>query len=363
MLTLRRRIVVEVLLLVCIGIVFIYSASAIYAWQTNGDSLFFLKRHVSFVVFGVLMALCAMAVKLSTLQRHSKLLIIISAVLLLLVLVPGLGRQVSGARRWFRFGAFSFQPSEFAQIAVLVYVADFLSRKRGLIRDFTWGVLPVLCVMGGTGLLILVQPDLGSAVAIITVCFLMLFAAGMDKRHLINLILLAIPVAYLLVFSVPYRRMRVLAFLNPWQDPRGSGFQLIQSQVALGAGGLFGVGLGASQQKLFFLPAAHTDFIFSIIGEELGLIGACAIIGLFLVMLWDGFRVTYLTRDPFGYFLSLGLSSLLGLKALINIGVSIGAFPTKGLPLPFISYGGTSLVFDLVAIGLILNVSRSCERA
>jgi cell division protein FtsW len=253
----------------------------------------------------------------------------------------------------------SFQPSELANIAVIIYIADFIARKKFLIKDdFLYGFLPPLFTLGSLLVLIIAQPDLGTCFALAMVVLLMLFIAGIRKEYLGGLILLAIPVLYLLIFKVAYRRARILAFLNPWADARGSGFQIIQSNIALGSGGIFGVGLGHSMQKLFYLPAAHTDFIFSIIGEEMGLLGTIGICILFIIFIIQGMKVARNAQDVFGYFLSIGIVLLITLKAAINIGVSLGALPTKGLPLPFISYGGSSLIFDLIGVGLLLNIAR-----
>ena len=352
---------IEVMLLISVGTIFIYSASAIYAWKNIGDSLYFLKKHVIFILIGVVLMAIAMAIDLKRLERYAKPIIICAIVLLVLVLIPGIGKEISGARRWFRLFGWSFQPSEFAQLALIIYLAGFLSKKDKLINNFINGLLPVLLIVGLVSLLILMQPDLGSVIAINMVALIILFVAGMEKRYVAFLFILAVPLLYFLIFSIPYRRMRIMAFLNPWADPKGSGFQIIQSQIALGSGRLFGVGLGQSQQKLFYLPAAHTDFIFSIIGEELGILGTLGVTLLFINFVLDGFRVSISAQDKFSYFLSFGLITLLSLKVLINICVSIGIFPTKGLPLPFISYGGTSLVFDMISVGILLNISRSSD--
>jgi len=348
-------------ILICIGIVMIYSASNIYAWERYGDSFFFLKRHMAFLLIGAVLAFIGMMVDYRLLRKYAKPLLALSFFLLVLVLVPGIGREVSGARRWFRFKFISFQPSEFANLAVIIYTADFIARKGKLIKSFLYGFLPPLCVMGLTAALILVQPDLGTTLALGSVVFIMLFISGVRWSYLAAFILTSIPFIYILIFSVPYRRARILAFLNPWLDPKGTGFQIIQSQVALGSGGLFGVGLGHSKQKLFYLPAAHTDFIFSIIGEELGLIGTMAVILLFIIFIRLSIKILKNTSDKFGYFLGLGLLLMICFKAAVNIGVSCGLFPTKGLPLPFISYGGSSFVFDLFSVGLILNIARTGE--
>lgn len=351
-----------VLTLIAIGIVMIYSATAIYAWQNFKDSIYFLKRHLIFLCIGALLSAFIMSIDYRILSKYAKVLVLFSLFLLVLLHIPGMSREIAGAKRWFRIFGFSFQPSEFANIAVIIYAASFLSQK-GIKRmeHFNLGFLPVMLALGAVGLLILIQPDLGTVVALSLVVCIMLFGAGAKLRYLLYIGLAAIPFLYFLIFSVPYRRQRILAFLNPWADPLGSGFQLIQSQVALGSGGLFGRGLGKGLQKLFYLPAGHTDFIFSIIGEELGFFAAAAVVFLFALIFVYGCKIIKYAQDSFGAFLSLGIVSLITLKAVINIGVSAGVFPTKGLPLPFISYGGSALVFDMAGIALLLNISRFGE--
>lgn len=348
-------------ILICIGIVMIYSVSSIYAWERYKDSFFFLKRHISFLLFGALLTFLVMIVDYKKFRKYTKPLVLISLFLLVLVLIPGIGREVSGARRWFRFKFISFQPSGLASMAVIIYVADFIARKGNVIRQFLKGFLPSVCVLGIAALLIMAEPDLGTTVALGAVVFIMLFVAGARVSYLLSVILASLPMLYILIFSVPYRRMRILAFLNPWLDPKGSGFQIIQSQIALGSGGIFGVGLGHSKQKLFYLPAAHTDFIFSIIGEELGLAGTLGVIILFMIFIRQGIKIIRYSSDKFGYFLALGLVLMISLKAIINIGVSCGLLPTKGLSLPFISYGGSSFIFDMVSVGILINIARSGE--
>jgi cell division protein FtsW len=339
----------------------IYSSSSIYALERYKDGFFFLKRHMCFIFIGAILTFLVMSIDYKKLREYAKPLLILSMILLVLVLIPGIGREVSGARRWFRFKFISFQPLEFANLAVIIYIADFIARKNNLIRTFLKGFLPPICVLGALVLLILMQPDLGSVLAIGIVVFIMLFISGVRLTYLLSLILVGLPVLYFLIFSVPYRKARILAFLNPWQDPKGTGFQIIQSQIALGSGGLFGVGLGHSRQKLFYLPAAHTDFIFSIIGEELGLLGTLGVIVLFIIFILQGLKVIKNAPDKFAYFLSLGLVLIISLKAIINIGVSCGILPTKGLPLPFISYGGSSFIFDMISVGILMNIARTGE--
>ncbi|TRZ96393.1 putative lipid II flippase FtsW [bacterium] len=347
--------------LICIGIVMIYSASSIYAWEKYKDGFFFLKRHLNFVFIGALLAFLAMGSDYRKLQRSAKPILLVAFLLLILVLIPGIGREVAGARRWFRFRIFSFQPSEFANLAMIIYVADFICRKKEETKTFLRGFMPVVLVLGFMALLIMMQPDLGTTVALGLVVFIMLYIAGVKWHYLLSVILLSLPVLFILIFSVPYRRLRILAFLNPWLDPKGGGFQIIQSQIALGSGGIFGVGLGHSVQKLFYLPAAHTDFIFSIIGEELGLLGTLGVIILFMIFIAQSLKIIKGAADKFGYFLALGLLLMITFKAAINIGVSCAMLPTKGLPLPFISYGGSSFIFDMVSVGILMNIGRSGE--
>jgi cell division protein FtsW len=360
--TLRLNLFSITVTLICIGLVMIYSSTSIYAAQQYNDGFFFLKRHASFLVFGSLLTFLVMCLDYRVLSRYAKPILLCSFLMLVLVLIPGIGREVSGARRWFRFFKFiSFQPSEFANLAVIIYVADFISRRSEQLKDLWKGFMPPILVLGMTVCLILLQPDLGTSVALGSVVLIMLFVARVRMTYLLSLVLSSIPVLLILIMSAPYRRARILAFLNPWADPRGSGFQVIQSQIALGSGGFFGVGLGHSKQKLFYLPAAHTDFIFSIIGEELGLIGTLGVILLFLLFIQQGIRILKQTPQTFGFFLGLGLLSMICFKAAINIGVSCGVLPTKGLPLPFISYGGSSFIFDMISVGLLMNIARTGE--
>ncbi|MFH1338332.1 MAG: putative lipid II flippase FtsW [Candidatus Omnitrophota bacterium] len=358
---LRIGILITTIILICIGVVMIYSASSIYAQENFNDAMYFLKRHLLFLCIGAILSLFVLGADYKRLKNLSKPLLIFSVLLLVLVLIPGVSYSVRGAQRWFRFGKFSFQPSELANVALIIYVADFITRKQNLMQEFSRGYLPVMLITGLICGLILLQPDLGTALAIFIVVCLMLYIGGIPVSYLIFTSLACLPLLYVMIFSVPYRRMRILAFLNPWSDPGGSGFQIIQSQIALGSGGFFGQGLGASRQKLFFLPAAHTDFIFSIIGEELGFFGAAGVILLFIIFLFCVLKAVKNSPETFGYYLGLGLVLSIILKAFINIAVVCGALPTKGLPLPFISYGGSALIFNMLSVALILNVVRSSE--
>jgi len=356
--SIRISIAAIVSVLICIGIVMIYSSSGIYALKELGEDTYFLNRHLLFLLIGCLFTFVIMFIDYRSLRGMAKPLILVSILLLILVLIPQIGKASFGARRWFKLGPFSFQPSEFAKLAMMIYVADFLARKPNKICHLWKGFLPIILVLGVISLLVLKQPDMGNAVLISCIVLIMLFLAGAKWQHLASLSLLSLPAVYLLIVHVPYRMRRIMSFWDPWEDAQGVGFQLSQSQIALGSGGITGVGLGQSFQKLFYLPAAHTDFIFSIIGEELGLIGTMAVIFLFGAFIWQGARIAKRTTEPFGHFLSIGIVMMLGLQAVVNIGVSIGALPTKGLPLPFISYGGSALIFHMMAVGLLLNISR-----
>jgi len=354
----RISITTVVFLLICLGITMIYSSSGIYALQELGDNLFFLKRHVLFLMIGLIAALGIMAFDYRLLQRYSKPLLLFGILLLVLVLIPSIGKSSYGARRWFRIGSLNFQPSEFMKLIMMIYIADFLSRKHNQIKRFWAGFIPPLIVTGTVCGLILKQPDLGTALLIGAIVIIMLLIAGVRLTHLGLLGILVLPFYYFFIHQVPYRLRRIVVFLDPWKDSQGAGFQLTQSQIALGSGGVFGVGLGKSMQKLFYLPAAHTDFILSIIGEEMGLVGTLTVVGLFFVFIWQGARIAKRVDDPFGYYLAIGIVSMIGMQAVINIGVSIGALPTKGLTLPFVSYGGSALVINMVCVGLLLNISR-----
>ncbi len=354
----RNLLLGSALILLAIGIVMIYSASAIYALDRMKDTAYFLKRHLAYLALGSILAVWASSVDFNGLRKHARSILIAAGVLLVAVLIPHVGHAAGGARRWFKIFGFSFQPSEFLKLAIIFYMADFLDRKKDSLTDLKHTVFPALFVLGLCTGLVLKQPDFGTAVTIAFVVFILFFAAGFRISYLLTALLVAAPVIVAAALAKPYRRKRFLAFFHPWEDPRGVGFQIIQSFLALGSGGIFGVGLGQSQQKLFYLPESHTDFIFSIIGEELGFIGASSVVILFAVFIFAGIVIAFRAKSRFSQLLSLGLVSLIGLEAMINIGVSIGALPTKGLSLPFISYGGSALLANMTAVGLLINISK-----
>lgn len=356
----KTRIIffITTIVLISIGIVMIYSASALYGYERYHDSAYFLKRHMAYLLAGIALMLFVMSVEVSEFQKYTKPIFIVSISLLILLLVPGVSRMAGGAKRWFKIGPFNFQPSEFAKFAAILYLADMLVKRIGRMNKFLHGFVPPIIVIGLFSGLIILQPDLGTAVAIGIVGCLVMFIGGANPRHISLVVVSSLPVLWMLIAKTAYRMRRITAFFDPWNDPRGVGFQIIQSFIALGSGGLFGVGLGQSRQKLFYLPASHTDFIFSIIGEELGLLGTLGVVMLFVIFLWQGAKIIYNSKTHFMQLAGMGLLSMLGLEAMINIAVATGSMPTKGLPLPFISYGGSSLLFNMAAVGFILNIGR-----
>jgi cell division protein FtsW len=339
-----------------IGIVMVYSASFPVGTERMGDPFHFLKKQAIAAALGIGLLLLAARMNYRYWQGLAIPLLLGSIVCLFLVFVPGLRQQIGGAFRWLKIGPFSFQPAELAKLALVIYLARWLTRKEGRMENFTAGFLPPVIVAGILFLLVFLQPDFGTGVLFVAVVFLMLFVGGTRLRFLGGAFLAALPVLAYLAFRAHYRIGRFLAFWDPWKDPGGTGFQIIQSFLAFGAGKIFGVGLGEGKQKLFYLPEIHTDFILSIIGEELGLIGVTLIIILFLALIIRGFQSCLRAPDLFGTYLALGVTTLISIQTLLNMGVVMGLLPTKGSTLPFISYGGTSLMINLMAVGILLNV-------
>lgn len=358
----RLDFLMVILALVWIGIIMVYSSSAIYAFKRFGDSFYYLKREIFYCLLGFIGMFFTSRLDYSKIRRYSRALIVVSILLLVAVFLPGIGKEAGGAKRWISLGNFGFQPSEFVKFALIIYLADFLSRRQDVIKTFYRGFLPALLVSGFIGGLILLQPDFGTALLLVLVCFILFFVAGVNLKYIFSVLVLSVPLVYLLVFRVPYRLRRILAYLNPWEDPKGAGWQIIQSYVALGSGGLFGLGLGQSRQKLFYLPQTSTDFILSIIGEELGFLGTFSILILFALFIWQGLKIALKAKDLYGALLSFGIVLMIGLQAIIHIAVVSGSMPTKGLPLPFISYGGSSLIFSLIGVGIVLSVAKHRQK-
>lgn len=344
-------------LLTAIGVVMVYSASAVFSAAQYGDPYFFLKKELLFVTFGTCCAVIAARVPYHYWRRMVYPLLGISVLLAGLAYVPGFRNVASGAARWVRIGSLTFQPSELIKIALILFLAYSLEKKGDKIRNFSVGILPHVLVGGFLMGLVLGQRDFGTTFTMGVLLVLLLFAAGARKTYLFSLGLAALPLVYYAVAGVAYRRRRILTFLDPWSDRYGAGFQIIQSLVSFQQGGLFGRGLGEGQQKLFYLPEAHTDFIAAVLAEELGLIGLCGLIVLFICFAVRGLSIAGKAPDLFGRYLALGITLLITWQAIANLGVVMGLLPTKGLVLPFISYGGSSMMVTLVAVGILMNVS------
>jgi cell division protein FtsW len=345
------------LLLVLMGVLMIFSSSAILAQDKYGDTYYFLKKEMIFFTIGLIGLFIARNIPYKLYAKWIYAFLVIAFILMIMCLVPPFGYTAGGASRWIKIGSLSMQPSELTKIAVIMFVAYMIAKKGLKIQNFIKGFIPVILIAGLFLGIIVLQKDLGSAFVLGTVIFMMLFVSGTRTSYLIGTLLMASPALYFLIFAVAFRKQRILAFLDPWKHQMDYGFQIIQSFVAFKSGGLAGVGLGESKQKLFYLPEAHTDFIFSVLGEEFGMIGVIFVSSLFLFFVFRGFSIAKKTKDPFGRFLALGITCLIGLQAFINFGVVMGLLPTKGLVLPFISYGGSSLVISLFAVGILLNIS------
>ncbi|MDH5752359.1 MAG: putative lipid II flippase FtsW, partial [Deltaproteobacteria bacterium] len=347
------------LLLALLGILMIYSASIPLSDRMFGNGFVFLRNHLVHMTIGLAGMALAMRVPYQRWEAWMPFLLGLCFFLLIVVLIPGLGHQVGGARRWLRAGPFNIQPSELVKLTLIFYVASYLTRKPDQVTQFLRGLVPNLTVMGIFLALVVMQPDFGTMVLIALTLLTMIFVGGARPAHLFVSILGFSVIGAWLVASRSYRMKRILAFLDPWQDRLDSGFQIIQSYLAFGSGGWLGLGLGDSRQKMFFLPDAHTDFIFSILGEEMGLLGVLGTMLLFSLFLYRGFRAAINCPDDFGRYLAFGISTLFTLQIMINMSVVMGLIPTKGLPLPFISYGGSSLVVSLFMTGILLNVGRN----
>lgn len=348
-----------VLALLSIGIIMVFSSSAVAAGQTIGDPFYYLKRQLLWALLGLVAMVIVMNIDYFHYRGYVDWFLLGS--IILLALVPLIGLESKGATRSLGFGSISFQPAELAKIAMVLYLARNHSRNPLRIQSFGKGLMPSLLVMALLCGLIMLQPDLGTTVTLAGTTFIVLFAAGARLLHLGLLAVAGVAAVALAIYLEPYRMKRFLAFLDPWADPLGDGFQTIQSLLALGSGGLFGLGLGAGKQKLFYLPERHTDFIYAIIGEELGFFGAFTVLLLFFGFAWRGYKIALSTRDSFGSLVAVGITSLVIFQAIINLGVVTGSLPVTGITLPLISYGGSSLLFTLIGVGILLNVSRHAD--
>jgi cell division protein FtsW len=348
------------MILVFVGLIMIFSASAVMAKESYGSPYEFLVKQLIWAVVGLATMVVAMKVDYKRLQHPALVFLLLGGTTLLLISVFFLDRA-HGTHRWFRLGPVSLQPSEFAKPALILFLAWFLENKTKRMDDWRHTLLPAVAPMLLFLGLIVFQPDLGTAIACAGITACILFVAGVRIRYFAYAVGIALVPLYFLVFHVAYRKDRILAFLNPYADPKGFGFHIIQSLIAVATGGVTGLGLMEGKQKLFYLPEAHTDFIFAVTAEELGLVGALAVLMLFAVFLWRGSRAALRCQDSFGRFLAIGITSMIVLQAFINISVVLGLMPTKGIPLPFVSYGGSSLLVTLMCVGVLLNISKQAE--
>lgn len=344
-------------LLVCTGVVMVYSASAVISLERGHVPYMLLFKQLAWALIGLLLVPVVMRIDYRTYRQPAVIWMALAVVGIALVAVL-FARPVKGATRWLNIGSFGVQPSELAKIAIIIFTAALLERRMERIDDVGYSLVPIGVVVGAVVGLILAEPDLGTAVSIAMIAAMMVFAAGISYRYVVGLALASLPALYFLIMTSDYRRKRVMAFLDPWSDPLDGGFQLIQSMIAVGTGGAFGRGLMGGVQKLFYLPEPHNDFIYSVIGEEFGLLGATVVLLCFCVIIWRGFRTSMRAPDRFGAFLAIGLTTMVAFQAFFNISVVLGLLPPKGIPLPFVSAGGSSLLINLIGLGILLNVSQ-----
>jgi len=353
-----------VLFLVGIGIVMVYSASSALAMKKFGSDGYFLKKQAVFSLIGFITLVFCRHVPYRVFRVAAYPILFTSIGLLSLTHTSQFGVSVGGASRWVRFGGLQFQPVEFARFALILYLSYSIADKfsKGNIKMFSVGFFPHVIVLGMMAVVIFFQPDFGSILILSILAWIMMFVGGVRTLHLITSLAPLLPLAYYFMVSAEYRLKRILTFLDPWQYPQEEGYQIVHSLMAFGSGGLWGAGVGKGYQKLFYLPEPHTDFIFSVIGEELGLFGVLVIVGLFSLIIWRGILISANTDDLFGSLVALGITAALGLQVCVNMGVSLGLLPAKGLTLPFLSYGGTSLLINMASVGILMNIAASRPR-
>jgi len=348
-----------VLFLVGLGVVMVYSASSALALEKYGTDYFFLKRQALFAFVGIFALVLCRHFPYRFYRPLVYPMLGLAVILLIAIPLTHLGYSAGGAARWLRFGGFSFQPSEFSRFVLVIYLAYSMSKKGESLKDFYIGFLPHFVVLGVFAGLILIQPDFGSVILLTAITWFMLFAGGVRIVHLLSPLIVILPVAFYFMLTATYRFKRLISFLNPWEYSSNEGYKIVHSLMAFGTGGIWGSGIGKGFQKLFYLPEPHTDFIFSVIGEELGFIGVIIILVLYFLILWRGTSIARNTDDSFGAFIAIGLTSAIILQVCVNMGVALGLLPTKGLVLPFLSYGGTSLLLNMAAIGILMNIGAT----
>jgi cell division protein FtsW len=354
-------LIIALATLIGIGIIMIFIEIAVFSAKHYGSEYYVFAKHILFVGIGVIGMIYCILIDYEKLRKISYILLLVTFMLLILALVGPLGIKLGGSRRWVSLFGFVFQPSELAKLSLIIYLAHSISKRGEKIKTFSFGFAPNILISGILLGLILLEPDFGTTATLGAIVFLMLFVGGVRLSYIVAVVFSFIPLAYFLVMNVDYRRKRIMSFLNPWEDPLHSGFQIIQSFIAIHSGGSLGLGLGEGKQKLFYLPQAHTDFIFSHISEEMGIMGAFIILFLFFIIFIKGMMLSCKLRDPFARLMCFGLTMIMTLQSLIHIAVVIGLVPTKGLTLPFISYGGSSLVMSMCAAGILINLSRNGE--
>lgn len=342
-------------ILVGIGIVMVYSASSAIAVKKFGTDYFFFKKQIIYALIGMLGLILFKNIPINFFREATYPLLFLALVFLLAVFTS-FGFSAGGARRWLHIGKFSFQPSEFARFAMIIYMAYSLSKKREKLKEFSIGFLPHIIILGIFSFLILLQPDFGSAMILGTLTWIMMFIGGVRILHLSTSFVCILPAIYFFIMGADYRLQRIMSFLNPWESASSSGYQIVHSLMAFGSGGIFGTGIGKGYQKLFYLPEPHTDFIFSVIGEELGLLGVLLTLLLYGIVIYRGIRISLVAQDQFSSYLAAGLTCALALQVCVNMAVAMSLLPTKGLTLPLISYGGTSLILQMASIGILNNI-------
>ncbi|MGF7046155.1 cell division protein FtsW [Paenibacillus sp. DS2015] len=347
-----------ILALLTIGIVMVYSAGSVLGFHDYGDSYYFVKRQLLFAGLGLISMYITANVDYHFWHKYAKIGLMVCFVLLIIVLIPGIGNVRGGARSWLGISSFGIQPSEFMKLGMILFLAKWLSQEQFNITFFTKGLLPPLGLIGMAFGLIMLQPDLGTGTVMLGASLMIVFTAGAKLKHLAFLGLAGAVGFAGLIIAAPYRLLRITAFLDPWSDPLGAGYQIIQSLYAIGPGGLGGLGLGMSRQKYSYVPEPQTDFIFSILAEELGFVGGLIVLLLFLILVWRGMRIAMTIQNSFGSLLAVGIAGMVAVQVIINIGVVIGLMPVTGITLPLISYGGSSLTLMLTALGILLNLSR-----
>jgi cell division protein FtsW len=344
--------------LVAIGLVMIFSASSAQAYADHHDTAYYVKHQAIYLIVGLVLAYAAYRIDYRKLKAFAPYALVLCIMGLVAVLVPHVGVVVNGARRWIGAGMISLQPSEFAKLGLVVYLAAALATRGDRITSLARGLFPLCVPVVIMAMAILMEPDMGTASLIVFTAFAMFFAAGARIEHLTLILAVTVPPVVLTILTSPYKRARIFAFINPWRDPQNTGFHIVQSLLALGSGGFFGVGLGESRAKFFYLPEQYTDFIFSVLGEELGLVGTLGVVILFIVFVYRGIRIAIAAPDRFGFFLASGCTAMIAIQAFVNIGVVTSSWPVTGVPLPFISFGGSSLIVSLIAVALVMNVGR-----